>query len=59
MKKDTVVIITDTLTVASGHRMLVTMIVSVVVRYKELGLVAEDAMEKKLVAVEVENKDYR
>ena len=57
MKKDTVVIITDTLTVASGHRLLVTMIVSVVVRYKELVLAGDDAMEEMLVAVEVENKD--
>ena len=51
------VVITDTLTVASAHRLLVTMIVSVVVRYKVLVLVGDDAMGKMLVAVEVVNKD--
>ena len=51
------VVITDTLTVASGHRLLVTMIVSVVIRYKELVLGGDDARVKMLVAVEVVNKD--
>ena len=62
MEKDSVDMNTNTLTVASGHRLLVTMeaghelIVTVVVR-KELVLVGHGGMEGMLVAIEVENKD--
>ena len=53
--KDTVFIIMDTLTVTSGQRLLVTMEAGN--ELKELVLVGDNAMEKMLVAVEVENKD--
>ena len=60
--KDTVLIIMATLTVAAGHRLLVTMeaghdlIVSVVIRYEERTNIWVDVVYEMLVAFEVENK---